>query len=120
MEVQITGCIVHLITPAVEQPNTRQVDGHDNLVTRIGVDTVEPHLVIATVDTFLPNVGNDDIGLQLVCVSAVDDQLVLRVEKLHGASCLTISKIADRVGFQRQTGCNKQQSKNQFLHWIMC
>lgn len=111
LEMQIPGGIVHCVAPSVKQPDTAEVEGHVNLVAGVGVDAVEPHLIVATVDTLHPDVGDDDIGLQLVSVAAVDDQFVLCVEEMHRTARLAIGEITNGVGIQGHAGGHKDQGK---------
>ncbi len=96
LETQVLCRIVG--AAAAEQPDTVEVDGHVDLIARIGVPTEEPNLVVGGVDTFHPDVADENIGFYFVVVAAVEHQFVLSVEAAYGALGLAAGEIVDGAG----------------------
>jgi hypothetical protein len=93
VEAQVLRRVVH---PAgTEEPYALQVERHVDFVTRIGVVTVDPQLVVGRVDALHPDLVDQHIGLDFVIVPAVDHHLLLRVEVLHRALGLWKGEVAD-------------------------
>ena len=92
-EAQVLGCVVHA-AGAVE-PNAMQVEGHVDFVAGVGVETVDPNLVVGGVDALHPDFVDEYVGLNLVIVSAVNHQLVLGVEIVDGACGLAVGEVVD-------------------------
>ena len=81
-----------VVAHAVVEPDAAQVDGHVDFVSSVGVEAVEPHFIVFGVDFFGPDFGDDDVGLNLVGVAAIDHELWLVVEVGHSAADLAIGE----------------------------
>ena len=95
-EAQVLGCVVHA-AGAVE-PNAMQVEGHVDFVAGVGIETVDPNLVVGGVDALHPDFVDEYVGGQLVLVATVNHQLVLIVQAGYCACCLAVGEIKDVLG----------------------
>lgn len=95
-EAQVLCRVVDLC-PAVE-PDALQVDGHVNLVTRVGIVSEDPQLVVRRVHAFHPHLVQEYVCRDLILVSAVNHQLVLAVQVAHRAQRLAVREVVCRPG----------------------
>ena len=89
---------VHPVAVGVVEPDAGQVDGHIDLLARVGVVSIKPDFVVLAVHALGPYFVDNDVCGQLVVVAAVYHQLVLCVERVCHACCLRARKVAHRVG----------------------
>ena len=99
MEAQVLRCIVDSAA-CPEEPHTLQVERHIHLVAGVGVETVEPHLVERRVHPLHPHLVDQDIGLYLIVIAAVDHQFVLLVEETDGAQRLRVVEVTYGAGLE--------------------
>lgn len=107
-EAQVLGSVVHA-TGAVE-PYALQVEGHVNLVARVGVVAIDPDFVVRGVYALHPDFVDQDVGLDLVVVTAVNHDFFLRVEVAHGACSLAVGEVMDGPG--RSSQCHQDHNCN--------
>ena len=96
-ETQIGGGVVESVV-APHEPDAAEVDGHIYLLASPSVVAEEPHLVVLRVDTLVPNLVDEAVGLNLVGIAAPYHQFVLRVEIVDSAFHLAEGEIAHLVG----------------------
>lgn len=70
VEAQVLCGVVHA-AGAVE-PHALQVERHDDFVAGVGVVAIDPDFVIGRVDAFHPDLVDEDVGLDLIVVAAVE------------------------------------------------
>ena len=92
-EAQVLCGVVHA-AGAVE-PYTLQVEGHVYLVAGVGIIAVDPYLVVGRVDTLHPYLVYEDVGLNLVVITTVDHDFLLRVEVADSAGGLAVGEVVD-------------------------
>ena len=119
VEAQVLRRVVgHAV--CAEQPDALQVERHVHLVARVGVEAVEPYLVVGRVDALHPHLVHQHIGLHLVVVAAVYHQLVLLVKVLHSAQRLLVGEIVYRPGSRRQRGSQHNHNDCNTFHSNWC
>ena len=62
------------------KPYAREVYGHIDLIAGIGVVAENPKLVILGVDSFVPHIGEDNVGGKLILIAAINHQFGLHRE----------------------------------------
>ena len=81
-ESEVLCSVVETATISVAQPYASQVERHVDLFSRVGVVAENPQLVVFAGDPLGPDVGDDDVSLNLVVVATVNHHFILCVEKL--------------------------------------
>ena len=92
-EAQVLRRVVH--PSSAVQPYTMQVDRHVDFVARVGIESVEPYLIVRRVHPLHPDVVYEHVGLYLVVIPAVNHQLPLAVQVVHCATGLAVGKVVD-------------------------
>lgn len=100
-EAEVSSSAIVMI--AAVEPDATQVDRHVNLVARVSIPSIKPNLIELRVHLLGPNLAHQAVSLNLVAISAVDEQLSDMVQALHSALSLSVSKISDLVS--RHTQC---------------
>lgn len=81
-ESEVLCSVVETATISVAQPYASQVERHVELFSRVGVVAENPQLVVFVGDPLGPDVGDDDVSLNLVVIATVNHHFILCVEKL--------------------------------------
>lgn len=92
-EAQILRCVVH--PSCAVQPHALQVQGHINLVSRVGIVPIKPDLVVRRIHSLHPYLVDQHVRLNLVVVTAVNHQLLLLVQVIHRPRRLAVREIVD-------------------------
>ena len=95
-ETQVLCRVVH--PPGAVEPDALQVYRHVNLFAGVGVPAVDPQLVVSRIHLLGPHLVQQNVGLNLVLVAAVDHQLALAVEVAHRAVGLAAREVEHRRG----------------------
>ena len=77
----------------VDQPDALHIDWHIDLFSGVGVVAVKPNLVEGRRYLFGPHIVDENVGGQLVCVTAINHQFVFIVQQTDSAQRLIIGEI---------------------------
>lgn len=76
-ESEVLCSVVETATISVAQPYASQVERHVDLFSRVGVVAENPQLVVFVGDPLGPDVGDDDVSLNLVVIATVNHHFIL-------------------------------------------
>lgn len=82
-KAQVLSSIVH--ASCTVEPYTLQVQGHIDFVAGIGIVAIDPEFIVGGVHSFHPNFVEEDVGLNLIVISAVNHDFALRIQIIDRA-----------------------------------